>query len=49
MGVRVPGYVLDNASVVQPRTSTLEAFLSESIILDTISGMKLVPNFHERE
>lgn len=49
MGARVLGCVLDNASVVQPRTSTLEAFLSESIILDIISGTKLVPKFREHE
>lgn len=48
-GVRALAYVPDNASVVQPLSLTLEAFLSESIILDIISGMKLVPKPRERE
>ena len=41
--------VLDNASVVHPLPLTLEALLSESIILDIINGMKLVPKPRERE
>ena len=42
------GRGFDKAPVAKPRTSTLEAFLSESIILDIIRGTKLVPKPRER-